>query len=100
MPVASEQTDLTEAVVENTAPASAQQPKQRSEDEQTSPASVPYIQKRAEARAAANSLIPKSSENSIAPPSVRAEAGVNGKVDDAAKHSEIIESAVVEEEEA
>ena len=49
----------------------AHQPKQRSDDEQTSPASAPFVKQQAdavaEARAAAAGLIPRSSENTIAP---------------------------------
>ena len=81
------------------------QPKQRSEDEQTSPASAPFVKQRADARAAANSLLPKASENSIAPPTLRAEAPVIGNADDSVQSDETIESActksaVVEEEQA
>jgi|GEM_PF-938978 len=94
------------------------QPKQRSADDQTSPASAPFVEEqtaveqRTEARTAANSLIPKASENSIAPPMPRAEAPVNGTHDDssastvtpavtsAVTSTETVESPVVEEEEA
>lgn len=87
------------------------QPKQRSKDDQTSPASAPFVKQKADAaeiaaaKAAANSLIPKASENSIAPPTPRAETAVNGNGDDSPQPDEAAESpdpqrVVVEEEQA
>jgi len=98
-PVADGQVGMPPAVAGDTTPPPAIQPKQRTNDEQTSPASEPFKQ-RAEARAAANSLIPKTSENSIAPPAQRNEAGVNGNGDESANAVERVESRVGEEEEA
>ncbi|MBX3051398.1 MAG: hypothetical protein KF753_08000 [Caldilineaceae bacterium] len=91
-------------------PAPAATVTQPRDDEQTSPASAPFVRQKAdakakeEARAAANSLIPKATENSIAPPQQKTETPVNGTGDESAPPTETSaqenESAIATEEQA